>query len=193
MSLISRTSVPFLGSKLWASLPPAASVPIGTEASVTDCGGAIAVAGVVGWVFRPIAIASNTVVTATLAATATELLRDSSIPVALLGTKGFIKLETLVNKPSSNNHTMRIGNETAGITSFSTVQPNQPISVKIGKTADGKIRILTPYTPNGNSAPGSVIVLTPSQLNLSIYLTDEGTAGDTVTMYGYSITIQPAM
>jgi len=182
----------YLGALIFAQLP-SPQFNIGCSASITDCGGAIADATAVGWVFRPISINSNTIVTATLSATATELMRDVSIPIALLGTKGFVLLETLINKLGANSHTMRIGNENAGLTSFATTQPNQPVSVKIGKTTDGKLRILTPYTPNGSSAAGSAIALTPSQQNLSLYLTDEGTAGDAVTMYGYSLVVQPAM
>lgn len=88
----------------WSGLPSASVVPVGTEASVTDCGGAIAVAGVSGWVFRPIRIRQvSTPVTVT--GTTAQIVVDSfTVPAKLLGAKGQLKIRAKINTSSTNSN-----------------------------------------------------------------------------------------
>ena len=88
----------------WDSKPAANLVPVGTELSVTDCGGAIAVAGVAGWVFRPIRIRQvSTQVTVT--GTTSQIVVDSfTVPAKLLGAKGQLKIRAKINASSTNSN-----------------------------------------------------------------------------------------
>ena len=76
--------------------------------SVLDCCGAIAVAGVSGWVFRPIRIRQvSTPVTVT--GTTSQLVVDSFIiPGKLLGTKGQLKIRAKCNSSSNNSNNKSI-------------------------------------------------------------------------------------
>ena len=86
----------------WAALPSATLVPNGTEASVTDVGGAIAVAGVAGWVFRPIVITFSNKVTIT-GSTVEQELASYTIPGSLVGKNGTVYMDSDYTFTGSTN------------------------------------------------------------------------------------------
>ena len=195
----SRVKIPIVCA--WAERPNPSKVPAGTEMSVLDCGGAIAVAGVAGWVFRPIELfnSSTPVLISGAAGSADQVAHQFTIPASLMGAKGVIATELFgaFSVASANSKTlkMKIGSSTlcalawsASHKTFSALSRVKNITKASQANMDGGI--FNFGGSGGNIITSSIDTSVDTTVHFTIAL---GNATETCTFHGIRATVYPAM
>lgn len=185
----------------WAGLPPADTVRAGTEATVIDCGGAIAVAGAAGWVFRPVVIASSSTLISVSGATSLveQTAFSAAVPASLMGTKGQLNVETYIefSAASANAKTIRtrLGGQLLGQLAASSTHKTYSVLSRIKnfgaaaqKNMDGQIFTYGGSGGGVNSSTVDTSQATAFTVSLQLAVTTES-----AVFHGYLATVQPGM
>lgn len=195
----SRVKIPIICA--WAERPSTSSVPVGTEMSVTDCGGAIAVAGVTGWVFRPVEIfnSSVSILINGSVGSSDQVAYQFTIPASIMGVKGVIATELFgvfsVASANSKMLKMKIGSSTLCSLTWSTAHKTfsalsrvKNITKLSQSNMDGGI--FNFGGSGGNIGTSSIDTSVDTTVQFTLAL---GNATETCTFQGIRATVYPAM
>ena len=185
----------------WADLPPASLVPAGTEASVIDCGGATAVASVVGWVFRPIEVfnSSAAVLISGSVGSSDQVGYQFTVPANLLGTKGSLSIEVVgtFSVASANSKILKMKLGATTLSQLSYQASHKSISA-LGRlkniTKSSQIIMDGQIFTFGGSGGGVQTATVDTSVDTVIQLTMAmGSTAETCTFHGVRATLYPAM
>lgn len=185
----------------WGSLPPSSLVSIGTEASVTDVAGAIAVAGVTGWVFRPVEIfnTSTSVLISGAVGATDQVAYQWILPAGLLGVKGVVQIETFgtFSVASANSKTIKLKLGGAILSVFAYSSFHKTLSTlgrikNINRTNQSAMDggILGPGGSGGNLSIANVDTSLDAIMQITMAL---GSTAETCTFGGAKVTVFPSM
>jgi len=189
------TLTPVVGN--WSLVSSLTTLGIGSEASVSDCGNAVAVYGPTGWTFRPIIINSNVKVTLTGTSTKTSLAQVV-VPAHVLGNNGTVLVDVDFSCTGSTN-IKNLYAELGTVDLMGGYAVSSATAIAARRSAKGRSRTkstvwgvpLWSFDGTATSfSPQAVDLTVAKTLNISGKLS---LSTETFNLEGFSINIQPAM